>query len=295
MQFGIALPNFSRLGTREAVVAIARAAEEMGYDALWTTDHLMMARGQEEPYGHILEAMTTLTYVAALTERVRLGVSVIVLPMREPVLFAKQAATLDTLSGGRLVMGVGAGWNEQEFRFLGANFENRGKRYDEYIRVLRELWTSAEPRFEGQFVNFSDCLFSPRSPQAGGPKIVIGGASKAALRRSATLADGWHATGLTPERFAEGAQRIRELANGRAVELQIRLHTRIDEKLPDVHSASGSVQTTLSGSVDEIVAQIQAYKAAGLTQLVSNFGNDSAEAFIDQMRRFAREVRPRVA
>jgi probable F420-dependent oxidoreductase len=295
MQFGIALPNFSRLGTREAVVEIARAAEELGYDALWTTDHVMMAKGQDDPYGHILEAMTTLTYVAALTERVRLGVSVIVLPMREPVLFAKQVATLDTLSGGRVIMGVGAGWNEREFGFLGANFEDRGKRYDEYIRVLRELWTSPEPRFEGQYVKFSDVLFSPRSPQSGGPKIVIGGGSGAALRRSATLADGWHATGLTPEKFAEGAGRVRELAGGRQVELQVRLHTRVGEVLPDVHSAAGAVQKTLSGSVEEVVADIEAYKAAGLTHLVSNFGGESAAAFVAQMRRFAEEVRPRVA
>ena len=295
MQFGIALPNFSRLGTREAVVEIARQAEALGYDSIWTTDHLMMSKGQEEPYGHILEAMTTLTYIAALTERPKLGVSVIVLPMREPILFAKQVATLDVLSGGRVIMGLGAGWNEREFRSLGANFENRGKRYDEYIRVLRELWTSPNPRFDGQFVSFSDVLFSPRPAQQGKLPIVIGGGSAAALRRSATLADGWHATGVTPDRFAAGAQRIRELANGRQVELQIRLHTRLDQRLPDATSASGSVQTTLSGSVDEVIARIKEYKAAGLTHLVSNFGDETPEAYIEQMRRFAEEVRPRVA
>src|SRR5215210_6151453 len=175
MQFGIALPNFSRLGQREAVVEVAQRAEALGYDSIWTTDHVMMRKGQEEPYGHILEAITTLSYLAALTERVRLGISVIVLPQREPVLVAKQLATLDSLSGGRLIVGLGAGWNEAEFNYLGADFSSRGKRLDEYIRVLRELWTSPEPRFDGQYVSFSDALFSPRSPQPNGPPIVIGG------------------------------------------------------------------------------------------------------------------------
>jgi len=294
MQFGIALPNFDRLGTRDAVVEIARQAEALGYDSLWTTDHVMMAKGQEEPYGHILEALTTLTYVAALTERVRLGVSVIVLPMREPILFAKQVATLDLLSGGRVMMGFGAGWNEREFRYLGAEFGNRGKRLDEYLRVLRHLWTSPEPHYEGEFVQFSDALFSPRSPQPNGPPIVIGGPSAAAMRRAATLADGWQPSGLAPEKFTAGAQRVRELANGRKVEIQLRLHTRVGQHLPDIHSAAGAVQTTLSGSVDEVVARLEQYRAAGLTHLISNFGDETPEAYIEHMRRFAREVRPRL-
>lgn len=294
MQFGIALPNFSKLGNREAMVEIARQAEALGYDSLWTTDHVIMTRGQDEPYGHILEALTTLTYVAALTERIKLGVSVIVLPMREPVLFAKQTATLDLLSGGRLVMGLGAGWNEREFGYLGADFATRGKRLDEYIRALRVLWTSPDPRFEGQYVRFSEALFSPRSPQPNGPPIVIGGGSRAALRRSATLADGWHATGLVPDEFAAGARRIRELADGRQVELQIRLHTRVGEVLPDVHTAAGAVQTTLSGTVDEVVARVKEYRAAGLTHLVSNFGGESVEGYLQHMRRFAEQVRPKI-
>jgi probable F420-dependent oxidoreductase len=221
-------------------------------------------------------------------------VSVIVLPMREPVLFAKQTATLDLLSGGRLVMGLGAGWNEREFGYLGADFATRGKRLDEYIRALRVLWTSPDPSFEGQYVSFSEALFSPRSPQPNGPPIVIGGSSRAALRRSATLADGWHATGLVPDEFAAGTRRIRELADGRQVELQIRLHTRIGEVLPDVHTAAGAVQATLSGSVDEVVARVEEYRAAGLTHLVSNFGGESVEGYLRHMRRFAEEVRPRI-
>src|ERR671939_408171 len=162
MRFGVALPHFSRLASREAVVATAREAEALGYDSVWVTDHVLMAADQPEPYGTILEAAVTLTFVAALTERVRLGTSVIVLTQREPVLVAKQEATLDVLSNGRLILGVGAGWNEREFGFLGASFHDRGRRLDEYIQVLRTLWSAPEPRYVGQFICFGEVSFQPR-------------------------------------------------------------------------------------------------------------------------------------
>jgi len=128
MQFGVSLPNFSRLGTRDVVVDLAQQAEALGYDSIWTTDHVMMAKGQDQPYGHVLEALTTLTYLAPLAQRVRLGISVLVLPQRSPVVVAKEIATLDVLSGGRLILGLGAGWNEREFQLLGTTFHDRGRR-----------------------------------------------------------------------------------------------------------------------------------------------------------------------
>lgn len=292
MQFGVALPNFSKLGTPSNVIEIARQAETLGYDAIWTTDHVMMTKGQEEPYGHILEAMTTLAYVAALTEKIRLGISVIVFPQRNPVLFAKQAATLDVLSGGRLIVGVGAGWNRREFEYLGADFDDRGKRYDEYIRALRELWTSPEPTFEGRYVSFRDVLFSPQPLQAGGPPIVIGGGSRAALRRAATLADGWHASGLSPDDFAAGMRQITAQANGRQVEGQIRLRTAIGRKLSLAPNSSGSVRQPLDGSADEVIARIKEYQAVGLSHLMVQFPRDNVADYLADMRQFVDEIRP---
>jgi probable F420-dependent oxidoreductase len=274
------------------LVEVAREAEALGYDSIWTTDHVMMTKGQEEPYGHILEALTALTYAAALTERVRLGVSVIVVPQREPVLLAKQVATLDNLSGGRVILGLGAGWNQREFRYLNASFDDRGKRLDEYIRAMRELWTSPEPRFEGQFVQFSDGLFSPRSAQPNGVPIWIGGSSRAALRRSATLADGWHPVGASVEAFAAGMQQVRELAGERKVEGTLRIRTVVGRRLPEQRGANGQVQGTLGGAPDEIAREIRGYERAGLSHLVAHFGENTPESYLDDMRRFAREVRP---
>ncbi len=294
MQFGVALPHYSQLATREALVQASREAEALGYDSVWTTDHVLMASDQPEPYGRIIEAFVGLTYVAALTDRVRLGTSVIVLPQREPVLVAKQAAALDVLSGGRLVLGVGAGWNEREFGFLGASFHDRGRRLDEYIGALRTLWSAPAPRFEGRYVRFADVSFEPRPIQAGGPPIWIGGGSRAALRRAATLGDGWQAVGSSIEEFAAAMRTIGELAGERRVTGAVRLRAAVGRKLPEQRSPSGRIQGQLSGSPEEIVEAVRAYEAAGASELVLFFGAQELDPNLADMRRFAELVRARV-
>ena len=293
MQFGVALPNFSRLGTREALVEIARAAEDAGYASIWTTDHVIMSRGQEEPYGRILEAFVALTWAAAVTQRVQLGTSVIVLPQRQPVLVAKQVATLDYLSGGRVILGVGAGWNQREFSFLGMPFDNRGRRLNEAIRALRELWTSPEPRFEGESVRFADVLFDPKPVQPGGPPIWLGGSSPAALRRAARLCDGWQPVGATPEQVRAGLRTLRELAGERQVVGSVRLRVGIGRSLPEQRGASGQVQASLSGSADEVLRKIDAYAEAGVSHMVCAFATRELDDFLQQLRAFADHVQAR--
>lgn len=294
MRFGIALPHFSQLASRDAVLQIGREAEALGYDSIWTTDHVLMSSDQREPYGTILEATVTLAYLAAITERARLGTSVIVLTQREPVLAAKQAATLDVLSNGRLIVGVGAGWNEREFGYLGASFHDRGRRLDEYIRVLRALWSTPEASFEGEFVRFSDVSFRPPTVQPGGPPIWVGGSSRAALRRAATLCDGWHAVGTGVEGFADSMAKIRELAGGRSVTGSVRLRAAVGRALPEQRNAQGRTQASLVGTPQEIVDRVQAYAAAGASELDLYFGADDLAAILTDMRRFADEVRPYV-
>jgi probable F420-dependent oxidoreductase len=291
MRFGVALPHFSQLATRDALVITAREAEALGFDSIWTTDHVIMATDQPEPYGRIVEAFASLTYVAALTERVRLGTSVIVLPQREPVLVAKQAAALDLLSGGRLILGIGAGWNEREFGFLGASFADRGRRMDEAIALMRALWSDEAPHFDGQEVHIAEARFGPRPVQPGGPPIWIGGGSRAALRRAATLADGWHAVGATVGDVARAMTTIEELAHGRPVTGSVRLRSAVGRRLPEQRAASGQVQASLSGAPDEILEQVDAYAAAGASELVCFFGAQDLSENLDEMRRFAADVR----
>ena len=146
MRFGIALPNFRSLGTPPALVEIAQQAEVLGYHSIWATDIVVQTRSAaDERFAYSLEALTLTAHLAAVTTRVQWSISVLVLPQRSPVLVAKEVATLDCLSGGRLVLGVGAGYHEMQFRWLGADFRRRGQRLDEYILAMRELWTAQDP------------------------------------------------------------------------------------------------------------------------------------------------------
>src|SRR3972149_7643713 len=165
MQFGIGLPNYGRGTTWDAVRRVALAAEELGCDSVWTTDHLIVPREDIEPYGTILESLVTLAMVAAITRRVKLGASVLVLPQRNPVLAAKQIATIDAASGGRMIVGLGVGWNEREYKNLSANFHNRGRRLDEDISLLRTLWASESANFQGKYTQVTDSIFSPLPPR----------------------------------------------------------------------------------------------------------------------------------
>src|SRR5262249_47747631 len=150
---------YGQLAGPETLTRSAREAEALGYESLWSTDHIIVAESQPEPYGRLIEALVTLAYLAGRTERVRLGAPVIVLPQRNARLVAKEAAGIDVLSGGRLILGLGAGWSEQEFGWLGAPFHQRGRLLGEQIAAMRELWRSERPRFEGRFHRFADVLF----------------------------------------------------------------------------------------------------------------------------------------
>ncbi len=291
MRFGIALPNFRPLGTPPALVEIAQQAEALGYHSIWATDIVVQTRSAaDERFAYSLEALTLTAHLAAVTTRVQLGISVLVLPQRSPVLVAKEVATLDCLSGGRLVLGVGAGYHEMQFRWLGADFRRRGQRLEEYILAMRELWTAQDPRFEGQYVEFSDVMFLPRPVQPQGPPIVIGGSSPAALRRVARLADGWHPVGLTPAQYAAGMKQIRALTNERQLEGSLRIRTVLDRKLEAKIGGDSVVQVSLDGSPSELRARIHEYQTAGVDHLVTYFEADDLATTLRDMRRFAAEV-----
>src|SRR5437899_188258 len=151
MELYLALPNFGRGSTVEALTEIAREAEELGFDGIGTTDHLLVPQGQPERYERIFDALVMLGYLAAHTRRVKLITTVIVLLMRNPFVVAKQAATVDQLSGGRLVLGLGVGWSEREFANVHADFRNRGRRFDDALSLLRHLFSGSRGSFEGMY------------------------------------------------------------------------------------------------------------------------------------------------
>lgn len=197
----------------DTLVRRARLAEEAGFEALWVGDHIALPTTAPDPATEPrLEALVALTYLAAVTSRVRLGVGVIVLPQRQPVLLAKQLSSIDVLSKGRLTVGIGVGYLEPELRALGVSLADRGARADEYLAAMRTLWEEPTPSFAGRFVFFDDVVERPRPIQRPHPPIVIGGHSPTAHRRAIQAGNGWYGWELDPEHTAQAMADLRETA-----------------------------------------------------------------------------------
>ncbi len=211
MKIGIAVPNFGAFAGVEQITEIAVLTEELRYDSLWVSDHVVLPASHKVFGDTFFDPLVTLAYIAGSTNRIELGTSVIILPYRNPVVLAKMVSTLDTLSGGRVILGVGAGWLEEEFKALGVPFRERGKITDEYIEVLKELWTSDNPKYNGNHVSFSDIKFLPKSERKPHPPVWVGGESEKAIERAARHGDGWHPVGLTPDAFREKAEYLETL------------------------------------------------------------------------------------
>ena len=291
MQFGVGLPNYGRHSSFDTIRRVARAAEELGYDSVWTTDHVIVPRADIEPYGHIYESVVTLAMIAAVTQRVRIGTSVIVLPMRNPVLFAKQAATIDAATGGRMIVGVGVGWNEPEYKNLSANFKNRGKRLDEDITLLRALWSSESADFHGKYTNVTDSIFAPLPARQSIP-IWVGGNDEPSWKRAAALGDAWHATGPSPESIAAGVKYFSEHKPARQLLISARLTIDMNPNVQPTYEYRGARRRRLTGTDDDIRATLREYVRAGLQHAALWFPMDDPAVGLKQMERFMREFAP---
>ena len=285
MFVGVNLPNYSSLGNRDAMVAIAEAAEALGYASLWTNDHVLLPASLPEPFGNVLESLTTLSYLAARTSRIQLGTGILVLPQRDPLLVAKQAATISHLSGGRLALAVGVGYIKQEYAYLRADFAHRGGLADEYISAMRELFESDTPEFHARHINFSDVLFSPR-PSRGIP-ILVGGNSPAALQRAATLGDGWYGLRRSPQQVRTAVAHINAFGRKAHFEVSVRVRTRIGDLI-----ANSDPEIMLQGDNGAILHTIQQYSESGVDRIVIEPVSSTLDAFLNQLERFADEVIP---
>jgi len=208
-------------------MAVATLAESLGFASVWVTDHIAIPEHTRSLYPYsadrkapwqpnipYLDALTVLGWVGAVTRTIRLGTSVLILPLRPPLAVAKTVGTLDHLTGGRVVLGVGAGWLEEEFDLLGQPFHNRGRRMREAIRILKACWGGDPVGFEGELYRLAPFGMDPKPPQGARLPILSGGESDAALRRVAEVCDGWHPLNVTPDQVAEGLERLRGFMAG---------------------------------------------------------------------------------
>ncbi len=313
MQFGLSIPHRGPLATPEAIRAIARNAEDLGFGVLTISDHIVVPRTIESKYpyspdggwaggrtGDCFEQLSVLNYLAGVTEKARLLTSIMVVPHREPIMAAKAIATADQLSGGRVELGIGTGWMAEEFALLKTEpYAERGAVTDEYIRAFKELWTAENPSFEGKYVQFRDIFFEPKTIQAGGPPIWVGGESGRALRRLAALGDVWYPiAGGNPKApldtltgYDSALAKLRGAAEtiGRDPASIGLAYSAMAHSPKEAESPQGG-RMLMTGSADARQADAGALAERGVSTMIVNVAAGNLEAALERQGKFAEEV-----
>jgi len=292
VRLGVTFPNFLSTEDQRHLVPIARAAESLGYDSAWANDHLLRLWGI-----HFMDPLTMVSVAAGATERIRLGTAVLLLPYRDPVVLASAAASLDVLSGGRLVLGVGVGWSPEEFAAVGVPVRERGARGDEALDVMRRLWAGGPVTFQGRFTTLEESELGTAPLTPGGPPIWVGGSSDAALRRTVRHASGWLGTTRDPAEIAEIHERLglsgAELGRDASeIELAATAAVLPPGMEPDPHYQGNSLggESPTAGSM---AAELAALAAAGVSVCVLTF-RVAAPRVVDAMEWIASEVAPQL-
>src|SRR5213592_2297573 len=288
MNFGVWIPNCRHLATPDIIRSTAVRAEQLGYDSVWVSDHVVVPHANVKNFGEtVFDPLVTLAVAAGATRRVRLGTTVLIVPYRNAVVTAKMIASLDALSGGRVVLGIGAGWVAAESAALGVPFAERGAMTDEYLAAMQELWTSGAPSFAGKYPRFGGLVFEPKPLQKPHPPIWVGGHSRAALRRAARLGAAWHPINRPPAELQAGQ------ASGRATPPALTLRNDLRVLRPG-QSAPASTHggRVLAGEPAALVEQIGELAACGVEHLVLEFLAADGRELDAQMAVFAERVRP---
>jgi len=308
--FGLAIRNFVGPGEVpdiEGIHAYARRAEELGFESLWAWDHVLLG---VEPSFPIVDSIAMLSAVAARTSRIKLGTGVLVLPLRNPVVAAKQLGSLDLISGGRLVLGVAAGWYAREFDAVGVPFKQRGRQFERNLDILMRLWTEDRVTLKVDEFNLREAVMVPRTAQRPRPPVLIGGYVEAVLKRAGTVGDGWLTYFYTPESFTKNWEKVQDYAKaaGRDPKAltatnqlafyvgESRAQTTADMRhwLSTEWDTAGWSESTIEhavhGSPAECVEQLRAHVATGVHRLILIPYRYRPE----QVERIAKEVLPRL-
>ncbi|MEM7249967.1 MAG: LLM class F420-dependent oxidoreductase [Pseudomonadota bacterium] len=316
MKFGFSAPFRGPLANAEDLVTIATRAEALGYDMLSVSDHLVVpqAIAPEYPYSDTgefawtadgsadcMEQFTLLAWLAAVTRSIHLLTSVIVIPHRNPVFMAKSVATTDQLSGGRVILGCGAGWMREEFAALNIpDFDARGRVTNEYINAMKTLWREPVATFDGEFVQFDNVAADPKPVQSPHPPFWIGGESMPAIRRAATMGDGWYPFGSNPKfrmdtipdyvarrdkLFAEAESAGRD-PSALTLAYNCAFHNETAQTRPD------GERLLFTGSPQQRADDIHSLAATGVTHMMVNVTATDRSQMLDRMEAFAKEVMP---
>jgi probable F420-dependent oxidoreductase len=288
MRFGVHLVAAGKVVEGEKIARLARRAEELGYDSVWVSDHIIFPTVLRSPYPYspdgklpldptlpLLEPFTVLSYAAAVTKTVKLGTSVAIVPYRDPLVTAKIVSSLDVLSGGRFIFGVGVGWLEEEFRVLRQNIKDRAAQTQEALLAMKACWTQEDPEFHGKFFDFSGIKFAPKPVQKPYPPIWFGGNSLPALKRAVELGDGWHSVWMTPEEVAATAKTLRELC------------AKVGKNF-----AEFPLTINVNHKVPLTVENVKKYEEAGISMMfIPRYFGVDADEIVKGMEQFAKDVK----
>jgi probable F420-dependent oxidoreductase len=313
MQFGISTLSRGLYTSRATYMAVAQAAERAGFAFISVNDHIIVPGklGSAYPYtqggvwsasehGHCFDQLAALAFIAGCTTRIRLLTSVMVVPHRPVIQTAKTLSTIDVLSTGRLILGVGSGWMEGEFKLLGAPFKERGVATDEYLEAFKELWTAERPTYKGRHVDFEDVIFAPKPMQPGGPPIWVGGESPAAMRRTIKLGDGWYPGNNnqqmpmdTPERLNAGIRKLHRMAEAAnrdpaSIDMGLIVQGPFDWSRQETQDKSS--RRMFTGTSADMRADRAALAEAGVRHVALRLGGETVTEAIDRIERFGAEV-----
>ena len=317
MDFGFGLPVRGPMATPAGIKALTGHGEALGFSYMSIPDHVVIPKNFDSIYpysktgappfggdGTFMEQLTFMSYVAGITKTARLVTSVMVVPHRKAVHTAKTIATIDVLSGGRVVVGCGAGWLKEEFEAVDAPpFEQRGKATDEYLQAFKELWTSDAPEFHGEFVDFSNIVFEPKPVQKPHPPLWIGGESPAALRRTAKLGDGWFPIGANPrfplntlDKYQAALSRLKQLCgeSGRDFnDIALTFWANWQYNKESLRTPEGE-RHLLSGSSQEVADDLKRMQDLGVETVLFNLVRQDVAASQATMQAFVDNIRPLV-
>jgi probable F420-dependent oxidoreductase len=311
MRFGFGLPNAGAAANGPDIIRFSRRAEALGFESLWSGDHIVLPVGGTNQYPYtadgsfarpstegFLEPYTLLSYVAAATTTIKLGMTVIILPYRNPIVQAKMLACLDVLSGGRLICGVGVGWLEKEFQVLQASYKDRGPVSDEYLEMFKILWTQDQPEFHGKFYDFDGITMYPKPVQKPSIPIWVGGHSRRAIRRAIRYGDAWHPTRQTPDFVRQHVPYLRQESErlGRdpeelTVSLKRSLHFTDIGLSGEVLSRSNNA---MIGTTQEVIDDIRRCQDIGIQQLTFDYRTGRVDEMLKIVEHFATAVVPAV-
>ena len=307
MRFGVHGLNFGQVaGNIPILLRVATRTDELGFDSLWVGDHIIIPTQIASAYPYsptgtppfkpdesALEPLTLLSYLAGCTSRIQLGISVLIVPHRNPLYTAKVVSTLDVLSAGRVICGVGSGWMREEFDALGLNFDRRGAETDEWIRIFKVCWIDDDPEYHGVIYSFGKVKFEPKPVQEPHPPIWVGGNSRRAMRRAVELGDARHPGWLRPEQLAAQRQELEAIA-AKAGRDPATLDITLLRPMQILDRPAGGPRRALIGTPEQVAEDIHAYAQVGVSHLVLGFRTTDGQEMLQQVERFAAEVRPRL-